>query len=145
MGCPVTAEQLCQPAQQHFLLLSGRLRAEMSGRTEIFSGFPVASSQRSKFFFAVWSHPRSSLLAQKFFLAAQFFLLPSGLICAEPFDFLWRMESLQYTFSESCTVLFQLLLFEESAFYCAVASEICIFWRFPSAVSGSLTALVRSS
>jgi hypothetical protein len=124
MGCPVTAEQLCQPAQQHFLLLSSRLRAKMSGRAEIFSGCPVASLQCSKFFFAVRSHPRSSLLAQKFFLAAQFFLLPSGLICAEPFDFLWRMESLQYTFSESCAVLFQLLLFEEFVFYCAVASEI---------------------
>jgi hypothetical protein len=89
-------------ARRNLFRLSDRILAAQ----QIFFGCPVAS-------------------AQKFFLAAQFFLfLPSGLICAERFDFLWRIESLQYTFSESCVVLFQLLLFEESAFYCAVASEI---------------------
>jgi hypothetical protein len=65
--CPVASAQKCQPAQQNFLLLSGRLRAEMSGHAEIFLGCPVASSQRSNFFLAVRSHPRSSQLVQKIF------------------------------------------------------------------------------
>jgi hypothetical protein len=126
MGCPVRAEHLCQPAQQHFfgrictalsaraarkkiVFLSGHFRAEVSGRQ---------SAQKFVFFWPVRSPPRSSLFAQNyFFWAAQLFLLPSGLICAEPFDFLWRMESLQYTFSESCVRNLNCLAF-----------SLCRFW-----------------
>jgi hypothetical protein len=123
------------PHSKKFFFLSGHFRAEVSGRQGAHKSFllacPVASRQQSasaELFFFCPSHPRSSLLAQNyFFWAAQLFLLPSSLICAEPFDFLWRMESLQYTFSESCV------------------RNLNFFWRFPSAVSGSLTALVRSS
>jgi hypothetical protein len=76
MGCPVTAEQLCQPAQQHFfwshlhsfvsprskkkfVFLSGHFRAEVSGRQ---------GAQKFVFFWPVRSPPRSSLLAQNYFL-----------------------------------------------------------------------------
>jgi hypothetical protein len=137
-------------------------RRNVSPRSKIFFCCPVASAQKcqgtQKSFWAVRSHPRSAAIffwlsgriraavssCRKFFLAAQLFLLPSGLICAEPFDFFWRMESLQYTFSESYAVLFQLLLFEESAFYCNRVRNLNFFGVFPLTVSGSLTALVRS-
>jgi hypothetical protein len=80
----VASAQKCLSALQNFLLLSGRIVAAQ----QFFFGCPVASAQQSA--------------RAEIFFAAQLFLLPSGLICAEPFDFLWRMESLQYTFSESC-------------------------------------------
>jgi hypothetical protein len=95
-----------QGAQNFFLLAYPVASAQQSASTELFFYCSVASAQQSasaELFFTVQSHPRSSLLAQNyFFWAAQLFLLSSGLICAELFDFLWRMESLQYTFSESC-------------------------------------------
>jgi hypothetical protein len=128
-GCPVAAAQQRQ-ARRNFLLACPvvvrstvsahaarnffsvrslpRRSVRAAGRAGIFFllACPVASGQQSanaELFFTVRSLPRSSLLAQNyFFWAAQLFLLSSGLICAELFDFLWRMESLQYTFSESC-------------------------------------------
>jgi hypothetical protein len=72
MGCPVTAEQLCQPAQQHFLLLSGRLRAEMSGRAEISSGCPVTSSQRDNFFL-LSGRIRAAVCSRRFFFGRAVF------------------------------------------------------------------------
>jgi hypothetical protein len=62
------------------------------------------------------------------FSFAQFFFFCHPVSSAQTlgFDFFWRMESLQYTFSESCV-------------------RNLNFWRLPSAVSGSLTTLVRTS
>jgi hypothetical protein len=96
----VASAQKCLPALQNFLLLSGRIVAAQ----QIFFGCPVASAQQ---------YARA-----EFFFAAQLFLLPSGLICAEPFDFLWRMESLQYTFSEFCVRNLNFFL----------AFSLCCFW-----------------
>jgi hypothetical protein len=127
--------KLCQPAQQGIFFSSSHFRAEVSGRQGTQNFFllacPVASGQQSAsaelFFFCPVASAQQSARAKLFFWAAQLFLLPTGLICAEPFDFLWRMESLLYTFSESCV------------------RNLNFFGVFPSAVSGSLTALVRSS
>jgi hypothetical protein len=47
------------------------------------------------------------------------------------------------TFSETCAAPFQLLLFEESAFYCSDALEIYFFGVFLLTVSGPLTVLLR--
>jgi hypothetical protein len=91
--------------------------------------FAVRSHRRyaANFFLAVRSPPRSSLLAQNYFFAAQLFLLPSGLICAEPFlTFCGAWNLCSTLFPKSCV-------------------RNLNFWRFPSTVSGSLTTLVRTS
>jgi hypothetical protein len=90
-----TATLKCR-ARRNFLLRSffGRCAANLL----LLSGRIVATQQT--FFLAVRSPPRSSLLAQNyFFWAAQLFLLPSGLICAELFDLCdaWNL----------CSTLFQ--------------------------------------
>jgi hypothetical protein len=105
--------QLCLPAQQEkFVFLSGHFRAEVSGRQ---------GAQKFVFFWPVRSPPRSSLLAQNYFFGAtQLFLLPSGLICAELFDFFCGAWNL-------CSTLFQnpaseIWIFEFLAF------SLCRFW-----------------
>jgi hypothetical protein len=64
-------------ARRNLFGLSGRILAAQ----QFFFGCPVASAQQSA--------------RADFFLAAQLFLLPSGLICAEPFDFFgaWNLCS----------------------------------------------------
>jgi hypothetical protein len=96
--------------------------------------WPVScSSVRADFFAGVSA---VSAVSAPFSVARQL-LQPTGHICATLFDFcgFWnlllqlmpcQLASVTFwnTFSETCAVFFQLLLFEESAFYCTDASEI---------------------
>jgi hypothetical protein len=84
LACPVAVHSTVS-ARASFSFRSPPCR-NVCPRCKIFFCCPVTSSLRSKNFLAVRSHPRSSLLVQKFFLPRSFFL-PSGLICAKPFVF----------------------------------------------------------
>jgi hypothetical protein len=79
----------------------------VAGRAEFFSFWPVrslpgSSQPAQNYFFSVRSHPRTSLLTQNYFLGRAAFSFAVRSHLRRLFDFLWRKESLQYTFSESC-------------------------------------------
>ena len=109
--------QLCQPVK---LFLLGRLRAEMSARAaKNFFCYPVASSLRNKllFFGCPVASAQQSARAEFFFPRSFFFCHPVS-SAQNLFDFfLWRMESLQYTFLESCVRNLNCLAF-----------SLCHFW-----------------
>jgi hypothetical protein len=93
-GCICT--KLCQPEQQEkicfFVQSLPRRSGRAAGRSEIcfLLACPVASAQQS-------ARTKLFLLGQHNFFFCR--PIPSA---QNFFDFLWRMESLQYTFSESC-------------------------------------------
>jgi hypothetical protein len=88
----------------------------------------VTRAARELFFLSLpCSSVRDTGRAELFFCAVLFFFCrPVSSAQTLGSDFFWRMESPQYTFSESCVRNF-------------------IFWHLPSAVSGSLTTLVRTT
>ena len=108
----VTSAQKCEGGRvrrKYFFVPSKRV---LSGRHADFCFNPQPRSNAGR--------------AELFFCAAFSFAVRSHLRRHFVLIFLWRMESLQYTFSESCV-------------------RNLNFWRLPSAVSGSLTTLVRTS
>jgi hypothetical protein len=75
-------------ARRNLFRLSGRIVTVQ----QIFFGCPVASTQQSA--------------RADFFWPCSFFFCRPVSSAQNLLTFLWRMESLQYTFSESCAVLF---------------------------------------
>jgi hypothetical protein len=106
--------QLCQPVH---LFLLGRLRAEMSARAAKFS-FAVRSHRRcaAKIFWLSGRIRAAVCSCRNFFCRAVFFCRPVS-SAQNLLFFLWRMESLQYTFSESCVRNLNCLAF-----------SLCRFW-----------------
>jgi hypothetical protein len=99
--CSFSVAQQCQAAQQFFLGCPVTSAQQCQAAQQFFLGRPVTSAQHLLTFVALG-------------ISAALINAMSGRVS----HFFWN------TFSETCAVLFQLLLFEESAFYCAVASEI---------------------